>query len=263
MLFLCRAYRARATLELDLAPVTWVSPLGVVAILSACLAASERGVYVTVTLPASRAARTYLDRIGFYAELERQEWTPHGDLDIDDDADGQGCLPVQSLQSAFDVDQATNLLGDVLIGARVVEGLLSKAMTVAVELTQNAREHGSPCYMVAQTHTGKTTGRPGVHVAVADFGPGFAATLARVHGRMADDEAIVRAFDFGTTGTTDPAKGLGLGYVLGDVDSHGGSELAVISRRAYVTRVERRFATVLGEDFRGTLATAYFPYTPA
>ena len=263
MLFLCRSYRARVRLELDLAPITWVSPLGVVAILSACLAAQGRGLLVSVRLPDDRIARTYLDRIGFYEELGRQGWALDGEVDVDQEYEIHACLPVQSLQSAFDVDRATNQLNDALIGARVVEGLLSKAMTVAVELTQNAREHGSRCYMVAQTHSGRTTGRPGIHVAVADFGPGFAATLARVHGRMTDDEAIVRAFDFGVTGTTDPAKGLGLGYVLDDIDSHSGSELAVISRRARAVRAEGRFVTVLGEDFRGTLATAYFPYTPA
>lgn len=250
-------------MELDLAAVEWVSPVGVVAILAACLRARDRGVAVAVTLPADRTARTYLDRIGFYAELERHGWAASGELDIDPEYEVHGRLPVQSLQTAFDVDQATDRLADALIGAHVVEGLLSKVMTVAVELTQNAREHGSRCYMVAQTHSGKTTGRPGIHVAVADFGPGFAATLAMVHGRMPDEEAIVRAFEYGITGTSDPAKGLGLGYVLDDVDSHGGSELAVVSRRAHVTRVEGKFTTVLREDFRCTLATAYFPYTPA
>ena len=173
VLFLCRAFGARKTLDLDLSGVTWVSPLGVVAVLASALSARAKNAQVGVELPRERTARTYLHHIGFVAELVRQGFHPDGEPDVDDAYEVETCLPVASLATPDAVEAATRELFHELQRGHVPPGIFEKVMDLAVELTQNAREHGSACYMVVQTHTGRTSRTPGVHVAVADFGPGI------------------------------------------------------------------------------------------
>lgn len=60
----------RKQLEIDLSPIAWFSPLGVVALLATYLHVASREVAVTCVLPESRVVRTCLERIGFLAELE-------------------------------------------------------------------------------------------------------------------------------------------------------------------------------------------------
>lgn len=262
ILFLCRGFRARTNLTIDLRGVRWISPLGVVAVLSTALAAQHRAIRVTVDAPSNQTARTYLDRIGFWDELSRQGWEADGDMDFDDGYQVQACMPVSPLSSEREVEEATNKLSEDLKSA-LAPGMHERVWTVAIELTQNAREHGSPCYMVVQTHTGRSSGTPGIHVAVSDFGPGFAESLRPVTGKLEDDAAIIRAFEERVSGTGLPERGFGLGYILDEIDRHPGAMLVIVSRTATVTRTAGKFHVVPDKlDFRGTLASAYFPYRP-
>jgi len=261
--FLCFANRARRYLEVDLSGITWISPMGVVGVLATCLAARERNIAVRVLAPRDRRVRTYLDRVGLYAELERQGWGLRGNADLDGSYRVVGCLPVQPLQSSRDIETATNRLEEALKDVPVVEGAFSRIITVVVELTENAREHGSACYVVAQMHSGETSGTPGIHVAVADFGPGFSATMRQAYGRIPDEDAVLRAFESGVSGTGLPERGFGLDYVRSDVATYPGATLAVMTRRVRLQLNEGVFAVTVSTDFRGTLAAAYFPYKPA
>ena len=171
------------------------------------------------------------------------------------------CLPVTPLSSESEVDRAAATLQTALAGT-IAAPDWERIWTVAIELTQNAREHGSACYMVVQTHSGRTSGTPGVHLAVADFGQGFAASLRPVLGRVPDSRAIERAFDERVSATGLPERGFGLGFVADEIDAHHGAELTILSRTGVLRRTEGSNVVESNPvDFKGTLAEAYFPYT--
>lgn len=235
--------------------------MGVVAALSTALWAEERAIIVTVVLPESRAARTYLASIGFYDELDRRGWEPDGDLDVDVEQRVEACLPVTSLSASWEVDQASEILVESLGESAVATNIIQYIETVAVELTENGREHGARCYVVAQSHTGHTSGTAGIHVAIADSGPGFAETL-RSFGPLSDAEAILKGFEEGISGTAQPSRGFGLSHVQEAVDVYPGAELWLWSGKGVVLRAGGSFVPATTSRYAGTLATAYFPATP-
>jgi hypothetical protein len=258
--FLTDACLARKALDLDLAPVEWFSPLGVVAVLAACLRAQEGGLRVSVRVPDHPNVRAYLAQVGFYAELRRRGWFVGQDLLPDPAAPGAACLPVSSLSTMEEVESVAAQLFDVCEAANVPSSLYETVQEVALELTNNAREHGSRCYLLVQIYSGKTSGTPGVHLAVADFGGGFAESLKPRYGPMPEADAVLKGFEERVTSTEDPGRGLGLPYIQDRVDKHKGATLSVISRRAQVQRQDGEFVRRGLPDFGGTLAEAYFPY---
>ena len=279
--FLSTAHRARKRLEIDLTDVEWISPLGVVAVLATCLRAEASALGVAVCLPHNREVRTYLGHIGLLRELDRSNWTltrrpspeevdptqrePYywseiEDIEIDPDATFAPHLPVSRLTTLREVDIAADRLEDALRAAPHIRGgLFDELMTVAVELSANAREHGSDCYAVAQVHTGRRSSSPGVRLAVADFGVGLAETLQEHHGEMTDGDAIIRAFEEQVSGTGRSERGFGLTQVAEIVDGGATNVLHVISHSGHVVRSGGEFRVTESEAllFRGTLASAY------
>ncbi len=255
--FLAPTFRARKTLEIDLGPVTWISPLGVVSLLAACLSAAGKGkVAVRVLPPDDEAVRRYLGAVGSTGELIKRQWQVGKRATAEAVADFDICLPVTALSNERDVELAAQRLVTALWG-QVSGDLINDVYTVATELTSNAREHGSECYLVAQPHTGVTSGTPGLHMAVADFGPGFARTLRGYHP-ASDADAIIRGFGEGVSGKGLRDRGFGLGFIQGIVDAYG-ARLCIVSRSGVVARSEGVFTLSEGEDFRGTVASVYFP----
>ncbi len=262
--FLSTAHQARKRLEVDLADVEWISPLGVVAVLATCLRADESSLDATVHLPENRAARTYLAQIGFLQELEQHDWAVPDDIGVGPNTAIRPHLPVSRLTTIREVDVAADRLEDALRqAAHIRGGLFDELMTVAVELTANAREHGSACYAVAQTYTGQKSGTPGVRLAVADFGEGIARSLRKHYGYMTDGEAIVHAFEERVSGTGRSERGFGLTQVAEIVDREPNSVLHVISHSGHVVRSGGRFQVNENETlrFRGTLASAFLPHS--
>lgn len=263
ILFLAAAGRARKELLLDLTPLEWVSPMGIVAILATALASAERNLTVDILMPTGVAP--FLEHIGFIAELRRRNWsappaqgTPSG---------FNPCLPVMALERDSEVDTMQELLIDRLSMSFAAPNVVAEIGTVAAELTANAREHGTPtsgkssCYAVAQGYSGASSGRSGVTVAVADFGGGFAASLRARYGKMLDEHAMERAFDERVSATGLPDRGLGLAHVLEAVDRHQGASLEILSYRGRLVRRERRFErSSLPVKIAGTFATAHFPH---
>lgn len=257
--FLNAAHRARKRLEIDLAGVEWISPLGVVAILATCLRADASSLDTTVYLPEKRDVRTYLAQVGFLPELERRDWAVDEDIDIDLTAEIEPCLTVSRVTTDDEVEGAGDSLTKALGLAGLSGGFADDLWTIATELTANAREHGADCYAVAQTHTGSRSGTPGVQIAVADFGPGFASTLREHHGDMSDSDAIIRGFEAGVSGTGDRYRGNGLAYIAEAVDKYRDNVLHIVSQAGHVVRRGSRFQVIEGFAFRGTLASAYLP----
>ena len=305
--FLSPAHLADADLEIDLADVEWISPLGVVAVLAACLRADNEALDAAVFLPEDKGARTYLAATGLLDELEvhgwtlasgglvderiakvgRPGWSEHGDIDIeafagasalpqggrplqasiedidiDPDLTFSPYLPVSRLSTMREVDLAADQLEDAMRRSPHLRGgLFDELLTIAVELTANAREHGSDCYAVAQAHSGKTSGTPGVRIAVADFGVGLAGTLREHYGPMSDGKAIVHAFTERVSGTGRSERGFGLTQIREIVDRDPKSVLHIVSQSGHVVRTDRQFEVTESEEllFNGTLATAYLP----
>jgi len=282
--FLSNAHLADDSMEIDLTDVTWISPLGVVAVLATCLRADRETLDATVELPESREVRTYLADIGLLDEVERHgwslqrnipeelvvaqapgtAWTQTLDLDINPEVTLAPHLPVSGLASESEVVEASYLLDEALHSASLTGGLFDDLIDVAVELAGNAREHGSNCYLVAQTHTGRRSGTPGLRLAVADFGVGFASTLQEHYGDMTNSEAIVRALEEQVSGTGDKKRGFGLSQIAGIVDMAPENVLHIVSWTGHVRRAagqvrESESASVL---FPGTAASVYVPYSP-
>ena len=257
--FLSTAHHAQDSLEIDLADVEWISPLGVVAVLATCLRASRAELAATVDPPRHGDVFTYLVQIGFAAELERNGWTGPDDSETADTAAVGPRLPVSRLTTEMEVEAAAEVLRGALADAGLAGGLSEDLGTIATELTANAREHGEDCYAVAQIPTGARSRTPGVHLAVADFGAGFASTLREYHGEMSDSEAIIRGFEAGVSGTGDRYRGNGLAYIAEAVDKYRDNVLHVVSQAGYVVRRGSEFQVIEGLAFPGTLASAYLP----
>ena len=121
--FLSAAALDEERLEIDLTDVEWISPLGVVAVLTTCLRADEASLHATVELPENRAARTYLAQIGLVAELARCDWRVPDNIDIDPNADIGPHLPVSRLTTEREVVAASYQLDDALHKASLAGGL--------------------------------------------------------------------------------------------------------------------------------------------
>ncbi len=257
----CFAFPNAATeSRVDLSEVEWISPLGVVALLAQCLMATSKGIVVTVRLPADRSVRSYLSRIGFYAAL-RSQGVPveEESLALDPAYSVRACLPVTKVTREIEMETAANHLQEALSETRAPGHLRTVVYDVIAELTNNAREHGSPCYVVAQTHSGTTSGTPGIHIAIADFGAGFRSTL-HAYSPRSETDAILKSFKDQVSGTGDPYRGMGLGWVLRHIDDYPGAVLELISRNGSVRRAAEAFSRSRNPDCRGVLATAYFPF---
>lgn len=282
--FLSTAHLAEGALEIDLTDVEWISPLGVVAVLATCLRADQETLDATVHLPENLEVSTYLAAIGLLEEVERHGWSLQRDvpeevlpgqtpgtgwtqsLDLHIDAEAQFAphLPVSRLATEPEVVEASYKLDEALHSASLSGGLFDDLIDVAVELAGNAWEHGSHCYVVAQTHTGRRSRAPGLQLAVADFGVGFARKLQARYGEMPNSEAIVHAFEEQVSGTGDKKRGFGLSQIAGIVDMAPDNVLHIVSWTGHVRRSAGQVhasesASVL---FPGTAASVYVPYSP-
>lgn len=245
--------------RIDMRRVRWIAPVGVVALLARCLRDSAKD--VEVALPESREVRSYLGTIGFYRAL-RDQGVPvdEGGFDLDPHYAARPHLPLTKVTTELEVDRAQNALGDALWESRAPDGLQPALDIVVSELASNAREHGSPCFMVAQAHSGERSGAPGLRIAIADFGPGFMRTLGN-YGPASEADAIEKACEEGVSGTGDRVRGLGLQAVIESVDGYPGARLAIASRTGLVERVNRRFRRDEGRDCGGVFVSVHFPYT--
>ena len=261
--FLGRAARTRDGLEVDLGAVEWVSPAGVAGLLAACLGASANALDATVLLPESRTVRTYLGHIGFLAELERNGWAGEGEPEPAADAAIGPHLPVMRLTTENEVVEASERLPAMLNEAGLGGDLSISLVDVLAEVAGNACEHGSACYVVAEVDTGRGDA-PGIHLAVADFGKGFAETLRGKHGRMTDGAAIRHAFTERVSGTGLRERGFGLGQVADVVDVNPENVLWVFSRAGYAIRSRGQFRSgrESHQRFPGTLVAVWVPATP-
>ncbi len=203
--------------------------------------------------------RSYLGTIGFYRAL-RDQGVPvdEGGFDLDPGYRARPHLSLVKVTNSFEVDQALGVLVDALDESKAPAELVIAASIVVSELTDNAVQHGTHSYVVAQTHSGERSGTPGIHMAIADFGPGFRSTL-EAYAPASEVDAIVKAFELGVTGTRE-RRGVGLSEAQESIDGYPGARLAIASRIGLVERTDRSFRSAEGEDCGGVFVSVYFPY---
>lgn len=79
-----------------------------------------------------------------------------------------------------------------------------------------------------------------INIAVADFGPGIPATVARVQKGLTDSQAIMLAVEDGFTTKSVPTNmGVGLDYLLKTAVLTNGGHVTIYSNQAIVTFVNR------------------------
>ena len=252
------ADRRAGDLTIDLHDVRWVAPAGVVALLAQCLGAQRAGRRAAVRLPRDPAVLAYFDGIGMYDELVVNGWSVAPGARAPAAYRIHHHVPVMRITDFAELEE----MGIRLEGALRAAGLASliePIFTVASELSGNARDHGSDCYAVLQTHTGRTSGTPGVHLAVADFGPGFAANLRPVLGDLPPEECIARAFEEGITSRAEPYRGYGLHHVALAIGAIPGATLDIASGGGLVRLVGSRLDARHFADLPFTVASASFP----
>ncbi len=251
--------RGARAVHIDMRGVRWIAPVGIAALLAQCLQSRDLETDVRVLLPRSREVRSYLRAIGFYRAL-RDQGVP-----VDEDAFGldpqyaaRPRLPLTKVTTTIEVDGAHARLIDALHESAASFDHLVAVDIVASEILDNALQHGSECFVVAQTHTGERSGTPGVHIAIADFGHGFMRTLAAYHP-ASEAEAIEKAFEDGVTGTGE-MRGSGLAEARRYIDGYPGARLAIASRTGFVERANRSFRRAEGPDCGGVFVSVRFPY---
>ena len=219
---------------MDLRHVHWVSPIGVAGLLALSVRAARDGVStLSFVAPETPHVRSYLNSIGFVDEIVARGGLV--DREPGDVPPIRPSLRATFVTTEFEMEAAAAKLELALMEMAAPAVVLHSCYLVMTEVTNNAWQHGSPCYVVAQTHSGKTSGTPGLHLAVADFGPGFMATLA-AFAPANEQAAIELAFQEGVTRTGDPVRGLGLAHAIESMDDFPGSRLEVVSHDGSVVR---------------------------
>lgn len=246
---------------MDLSQVEWIAPIGIVGLLALVHRANNAGVDVELLAPESPEVRNFLDYAGFLAALEATGGIVDPAVRRAPDASPiRPCLEVRHVTTEWDMEQAANKLEEILSTLAAPPQARNAVYLVMTELTNNAWQHGKGCYAMAQTHTGARSRRPGIELAIADLGPGFAATLA-AHQPKSEVEAMLLAFDDRITGTADPGRGFGLGYVRDYIDAYPGpASLSIVSKDGWVNRAGQQFDCFEGPNCQGVYVTGYFPF---
>jgi hypothetical protein len=246
---------------IDLSGVEWMTPLGVVALLARCMAernATNR--QLVVVLPTNAQVRTYLERIGFYKALTEQGiQMSMAEFGLLSEYSVRACLPVTMVTTQRGAERAAERLLEAFDLGQVTYNVKLVAFTALCELTNNAREHGSSCFAVAQTHTGESSGTPGVHLAIADFGPGFRERL-KEFGPKDELEALKMAFRYGVSSRKEEVGGAGLPDLLEEIRTQTpGAQLEIVSRNGLYRWENGEWSTSEISDCNGVFARVYFP----
>jgi hypothetical protein len=232
-------------LTIDASELRWASPADLTAI-AAVAAAESEGLHLN--LPSDVDVAQYLRRMRVIEVVERAGGTTSGpttDSTVNDLPDR--LLELRGLQG----EDVSTFASDVfrLVNTHADHTSAQIFHTMLGELLANTKEHGrSPvgAFGAAQVHSGATSGRPGVEVAIADVGVGVLESL-RTNPRHADlstsASALQAALRQGVSSHTEDFRGNGLSRVTSQLRAHGGR---LILRSgdgvARVSRTGRKFA---------------------
>jgi hypothetical protein len=214
-------------LEIDASSMIWASPVDLTAIAAMASAAAPNG--VRLTLPADVDVAQYLARMNVVTILNGLGGSVTGPATLTmANPLADRLLEVRQLHNSGEVGAFGS---DVyqLVNAHAGHKCAAIFHTMLGELLDNTTQHAqSPvgAFGAAQVHSGVTSGRAGVEVAVADAGVGILQSL-RTNPEYANLEtcttAIQSALRRGVSSEAgEPNRGDGLSRVAHRLREHGG-----------------------------------------
>jgi anti-sigma regulatory factor (Ser/Thr protein kinase) len=226
----------------------WASPFGLVGLLCAGQALTERGAKPLLTAPADRDVAHYWARAGFFRQAE-ELFEIHGTVPrAKPPEDTAVLLEVRPVRVAGDVHTIVDLIQErataILTAALGLEAKATVGFGMALsEACQNIVEHaGTGGWVAVHAYTWRRRlGRRVVVIAVADAGVGFRqsleATQAALFGdRWGDGRALEAAFIHGVSRFRDPGRGQGLRGIRRWLDRWGG-KMSIRSGTARIAMV--------------------------
>ena len=200
----------------------WASPFGLVGLLCAGQALTERGAKPLLTAPADRDVAHYWARAGFFRQAE-DLFEIHGTVPrVKPPPETNVLLEVTPVRVAGDVhtivDRIQERAAAILTAALGLEAKATVGFGMALsEACQNIVEHaGTGGWVAVHAYTWRRRlGRRVVVIAVADAGVGFRQTLEATQAagfgdRWGDGRALEAAFIHGVSRFRDPGRGQGL-----------------------------------------------------
>ncbi len=206
----------------DARHVRWVSPYGILGLLAAGAAWTDRtGERPLLEVPESKEVVSYLDRIRFF-ERAHEVFDFKGHVRRRGSAESDALLeitPIRSHEDVHDVVEYVRERAFAILGKQLGYSALAVMpfSVILSEVCQNIIEHaGAGGWVSAQKYNWKRRlGRLVVVIAVVDVGMGFRGSLAREHAqrlgdRWSDQTALEEAFLHGTSRHRDPGRGQGI-----------------------------------------------------
>lgn len=254
---------------IDLEPLDFIKPLGVVALLATLerLTKQQRAADLTLKLPNSRPVRAYLRScgvfdamrdLGSFKGLQPEEVIPEPPpvrtmvrcMHFADDSDIEDLA--QNMEERFQ----TELLG--------FGSILSACHTIFSELATNVVCHAESLggYVLAQQDNRRDASV--IEIAVADTGIGVRASLqknANYRTLHSDAEAMELAIKEGVSSLEDNSRGYGLYHVTDDVKKNDSREMTMRSGQGKITL--RGDGSITKEDgcvtYSGTIVNVVIP----
>lgn len=218
----------------DARHVRWVSPYGVLGLLSVGAASKVRsGVRPLLQPPEKGNVASYLSRIRFY-EHARDVYEFDAPSRRREAGESDALLEITAIQSHQDVHDVVDRVREraaAILGNRLQypPTAVVQFSVILSEVCQNIVEHaGADGWVSAQTYNYRQRlGRQVVVIAVMDVGMGFRGSLAREHEqrygeRWSDATALEAAFLHGVSRYRDPGRGQGLQAIRKQVSRWNG-----------------------------------------
>lgn len=209
----------------DARPVQWVSPYGLVALLTAAQGLAEaRRPQPLFTVPQSEEVRRYWARAGFFERAEGL-LEIHGKVPKVAPGPGDTLLDITPITAMDDVHTAVERISEnatrILVEQLGINSRETPRFSMALsEACQNIVEHaGASGWVAVQTYTWRRRlGRRVVVIAVSDSGIGFRRSLEATHARRVGDRwgdgaAIEAALIQNVSRFRDPGRGQGLAFI--------------------------------------------------
>jgi hypothetical protein len=208
--------------RIDLRPVTFIDPYGMLALLEIGELCQLEDVRKTVLLPGSAEVCRYLDRMDFFCHARRNfflepqqpalpETQRTGDSDV-----LLEITPIERSRDIHDIvgrvrDRAQAILGTHLhYDERAVNGFIVALSEVCQNIIEHSENKG---FVGIQKYRFPKLNRNVVKIAVMDIGIGFRRSLATRFKLRSDIEAIDKALLHGASRHEDEGRGHGLAAV--------------------------------------------------
>ena len=221
---------------IDLGPVYFIRPVGVVALLATLERLTKQlGIEkVTLKLPENPKVREYLRLSGVFDVMR--------DFISINDPQPEDMIPERPSErpmvscSRFDtehnVDQLANQMEECFETKPVYGSILATCHTAFSELASNVVSHAESNggYVLAQQYNYRSGSK--VEIAVADCGIGIQASLQKNHKHtpmLLDVDAIEKAIEEGVSSLEDNSRGYGLYHVTDDVKKNNDREMTIRS----------------------------------